>query len=528
MDNALPLGRSNFAALRTRDEIYVDKTALIHRLCRSDAKIFLTRPRRFGKSLLVSTFETLFKDGLRHFQGLAIERLWRDQTYPVVRLDFSEIKEFSTADEFKAKFDEKLAATLAPVGFQLDPKRFGLMVQLSLWFASLQPSSLVILIDEYDAPLTQCLDRPDLFEKVRSVLSEFHLILKSNEGCLRFFFMTGITKFSNTSIFSAFNNLQDISLDPLYGDLLGYTDQEIRTFFSPHLDRAAAALSMSREHLLEELKAKYAGFSFDEKAEHHVYCPWSVLNFLNRPDRGMQNYWYASGGQPVVLKKFLANHALSRPMAYSETKEIRLSELNAARQYDVIGLDALLAQAGYYTIKSVTPDGYAVLGYPNEEVAVSMAELSADELLAGRRIRRTGASPVCTAMTMGDVDEVLRYFNDAVDAIDYARYPIVNEASCRACLQGLLIGAALIPKVEIRNAGGRSDLEVEVDGKRWIFELKFARKTAEVSPLLDEAIEKIRACRYGGPRENDGSIRVAAVFDAASRQFTAWRTVALA
>lgn len=97
--------------------------------------------------------------------------------------------------------------------------------------------------------MTQCLDRPDLFEKVRSVLSEFHLILKSNEGCLRFFFMTGIAKFSNTSIFSAFNNLQDISLDPLYGDLLGYTDQEIRTFFSPHLDRAAAALSMSREHL---------------------------------------------------------------------------------------------------------------------------------------------------------------------------------------------------------------------------------------------------------------------------------------
>lgn len=285
---------------------------------------------------------------------------------------------------------------------------------------------------------------------------------------------------------------------------------------------------MSREHLLEELKAKYDGFSFDEKTEHHVYCPWSVLNFLNRPDRGMQNYWYASGGQPAVLKKYLANHALSRPMAYSETKEIRLSELNAARQYDDIGLDVLLAQAGYYTIKSVTPDRYAVLGYPNEEVAVSMAELYADELLAGRRIRRTGASPVRTAMTMGDVDEVLRYFNDAVDAIDYARYPIVDEASCRAYLQVLLIGAALIQKVEIHNAGGRSDLEVEVDGKRWIFEFKFARKTAEVSPLLDEAVEQIRACRYGGPRENDGSIRVAAVFDAASRQFTAWRTVDLA
>ena len=286
----LPLGRSTFATLRARNEIYVDKTDLIYQLARFDSKIFLARPRRFGKSLLISTLESLFKYGLRDFKGLAIEKLWNDKTYQVVRLDLSEIKEFSTADEFKLKFHDKLITKFSAAGFQYKNNDSLVMTQLSEWLSLQEPSCLVVLIDEYDAPLTSCLDDPSLFKIVRSTMSELFLTLKSNEGCLRFFFMTGITKFSNTSIFSAFNNLQDISLYPTYGTLLGYTEEEIRFFFEDYLIRAADRLHLTEQQILEQLRENYDGFSFDMDVSTHVYCPWSVLNFLNYPEMGFQNY----------------------------------------------------------------------------------------------------------------------------------------------------------------------------------------------------------------------------------------------
>ena len=537
MLKALPLGRSSFVTLRTRNEIYVDKTALVYQIAQYDPKVFLARPRRFGKSLLISTFESLFKDGIKYFHGLAIEKLWTDRTYSVIRLDFSEIREFSDAQTFKTKFHEKLAASFSVFGFSYKKNHFDLMIQLSSWLASLEPSSLVILIDEYDSPLTNCLNKPKLFEAVRSLMSEFFLILKANEGCLRFFFMTGITKFSSTNIFSAFNNLQDISMNPVFGSLLGYTEDEICTYFSDYLEESAQALNTSSSEVLLRLKDQYDGFCFDSKAQTHVFCPWSVLSFFRFPQLGFENYWYATGGQSSVLQKYLINHPLSNPIAYSDVKEIRLSDLNASRQYDDIGLDALLTQAGYFTIRKVTEDGYAVLGYPNQEVASSMAQLYADKLIQGERIRSSASTPIRAAMRNGDLEAVIEYFNDAVNAIDYHRYPITDEASCRAYLQVLLIGAALIPKVETHSALGRSDMEVDVDGRHWVFEFKYARKSSDVEKSLADAIEQIKTHRYGyapntiassntdSKADNTGLLRVALVFNGTERRFTAWQQI---
>lgn len=219
---------------------------------------------------------------------------------------------------------------------------------------------VLILNDEYDAPLTACLDKPELFECVRSLMSKFFLTLKANEGCQRFFFMTGITKFSNTS-----NNLQDISLDSLFGSLLGYTEEEISKYFDEYLSLASQTLALSKAKVLDKLRYHYDGFCFDERSQFHVYCPWSVLNFFNRPDRGFQNYWYTGGGQPTVLMKYLSHHVLSQPINYDDNKTVRLSDLNASRQYEEISLDVLLTQAGYYTIREVTDDKYVFLGYPS-------------------------------------------------------------------------------------------------------------------------------------------------------------------
>ena len=440
-------------------------------------------------------------------------------------MDFSEIKEFSTAEEFKQKFIEKLLVEFSTVGFELKKPELGFFVQLSAWLGTLPPKSLVILIDEYDAPLTNCLDNTKLFSEIRSVMSDLFLTLKSREGCQRFFFMTGITKFSNTSIFSAFNNLQDISLDTYFGTLLGYTEEEIRRDFGLYLKRAATDLELDEESILRALKQNYDGFCFDEKALSHVFCPWSVLNFFSRPDRGLQNYWYASGGQASVLKKYLVNHKLEEPISFDQVKQVRLSELNASRQYDDVGIDVLLTQSGYLTIRSVRPNGYAILGYPNREVALSMAQLYADELLRGLPLEQPQDPMISDIMAHEDTRTVVEAFNKAVSAIDYQRYPIVDEASCRAYLQVLLIGAAMIPRVEVHNALGRSDMEVEVGNRCWLFEFKFAQKSSEVETLLNRALSQIQARRYGEISDGKELIRVALVFNAEERRFSAWKVL---
>ena len=296
-------------------------------------------------------------------------------------------------------------------------------------------------------------------------------------------------------------------------------------YFSEYLSRAASALNLSREDLLQKLREQYDGFSFDRQAKTHVYCPWSVLNFLTKPAEGFQNYWYTSGGQPAVLLKYLTQHPLSQPITYSEQREIRLSELGAAGQYDEMGLDVLLTQAGYYTIRQVTDDQYAVLGYPNHEVSMSMAQLYADELLKGRRIRPTGGSSIYKIMCEADLDEVINQLNTVVSAIDYQRYPITDEASCRAYLQVLLIGAAMIPRVEIHNALGRSDMEVEAGHRHWVFEFKYAKQETQVPTLLEEAVKQMKERRYGTNHSNQKLLRVTLVFSEKSRQFVAWEEV---
>ena len=523
MIQGLPLGSSNFKALRSHNEIYVDKTSLIFELANTRGKLFLARPRRFGKSLLISTFESLFKDGLKDFKGLAIEKYWTDKTYPVVRLDFSELKEFNTVAQFSTNFIEMLRLKFAAAGFTTEKNEPFLILKLSDWLSSLEPSSLVILVDEYDAPLTVCLDQPELFAGVRSLMSQFFLTLKANEGCQRFFFMTGITKFSNTSIFSAFNNLLDISLNPVFGTLLGYTDEEIQHYFKEYLDRAASRLNVDVSEVLTNLKANYDGFSFDMKASTHVYCPWSVLNFLAYPEMGYANYWYMSGGQPSVLMKYLLNHSLEKPISFNKEKLVRLSDLDATSQYNEINLDVLLTQAGYFSIRSVREDGYAVLGYPNQEVAISMAQLYSDELLKGKPLELAPEPSISEVLARGSCEDVIRIFNRVVGAIDYKRYPISDEASCRAYMQVLLMGAAMLPRVEVHNALGRSDMEVHVSKRHWIFEFKYAKNDNNVSELLDQAVEQIQNKQYGCSSSENEVIRVALVFSSKKRSFTAWK-----
>ena len=337
--------------------------------------------------------------------------------------------------------------------------------------------------------------------------------------------MTGITKISNTSIFSALNDLTDISLDTKYSTLLGLTEREISLYFEDYLSRAEKALKISRNELLDKIRENYDGFCFDRTGKNHVYCPWSVLNFLNNPEEGFLNYWYASGGQPRVLLNYLKSHKIANPFAFDENVQIRLSELMAAREYKKIGIEALLAQAGYLTIRSVRSNGYVELGYPNKEVELSMAQLYADELLRGNNLDPLGVPMLSELIESGTLNDIVARFNDGINLIDYQNFPITTEAACRASIQLFLMGAALMPEVEKHSALGRRDLEVRAGNRHWVFEFKFAADAHEVPKLLERGKEQILSRRYGeGPQE--GELRRAVlVFNAETRRFEKWLEV---
>lgn len=529
MAEFLPLGQSEFSAIRENGSIYVDKTRMIAELASQPAaKVFLARPRRFGKSLLVSAFDALFSHRMDLFKGLAAETLWKDEkSYPVIRLDFSRVKVFKRQEDFRSKLDALLRERSLDAGLNYeacgDPiASFGLMLSRVLKSGG----KVVLLIDEYDAPLTEHLDQPQLFEQVRDALSEFYSLVKSLDGVFRFVFITGITRFSHTSIFSAFNNLRDISLMSKYGTLLGYTEEEIVSNFSAFLKEAQEELGLSPDELMQELRRHYDGYCFDRDLKTHVFAPWSVLNFLDSPESGFLNYWYLSGGRPAVLLNIMKSSSLASPEAYAKKQIVPSERLAGAQDYAGIDPLALLVQAGYLTLKGKGAQGEYFLGYPNQEVSESMGWLYADEMTGGNRMQATAGLDLRSIFSAGRPEELARLFNKMFNAIDCTRYPVRDEAACRAFLQVLMLGAGLKPEVEVRSALGRSDLEVELGEAHWVFELKFARKGEDEAPLLDAAIRQLADRRYGETPHRKALKRLALVFSEEKRGFTAWKEAA--
>lgn len=265
----LSLGTSSFRGLHKANQLYVDKTRLIFDLASQRRKYLLVRPRRFGKSLLISTLETLFKNGLEDFCGLESEKLWKgEMTYSVVKFDFSEIKPIFGFKKFEKDLKDRLINNFSSLGFSYDPNSASLFSQLSKWLGEQPANSSVMLVDEYDAPLTSSLNDKTLFKEVRGLLSEFYAPLKANDEAIRFLLITGITKFNKASIFSELNNLVDISLNPQFSSLLGYTHEEVERYFDSYLSDASVALGLSKEDLLiKKLAKQYDGFCFEISAK---------------------------------------------------------------------------------------------------------------------------------------------------------------------------------------------------------------------------------------------------------------------
>ena len=305
-----PIGIQTFSKLREGNYVYVDKTELVYRMTHgASGYIFLSRPRRFGKSLLTSTLHSYFEGRKELFEGLAIECLEKEWTsYPVLHFDMSTAKHMDK-DRLLSELERKLYGYEQIYGRDESAIYTNQRLESLIQRAYAQTGQkVVVLIDEYDAPLTVCMNNPELFDFVRKKLSRLYASFKNYEGVIRFLFLTGISKFNKTSIFSELNTLTDISLSPRYGSLLGYTHEEVVEYFKNYLDRSAKALGIESDQLLDKLVSQYDGFCFEETVSKKVFAPWSLLSFFAEPERGFKNYWFESGGRPYALLEYLKSH----------------------------------------------------------------------------------------------------------------------------------------------------------------------------------------------------------------------------
>ncbi len=502
----------------------MDKTAWLYALACRQEKFLLTRPRRFGKSSLVSTLASLFGEGLKDFSGLAIESLWQDKTYAVVTLDFSDLSSFDTFDVFREQLHERLTQAFAPHGFAWEAasgRRF--FSQLSAWLRKQPAASLVLLVDDYDAPLRACLGDPERFKRVSRELASFYAEVKSHDAAFRFVFLTGVTKLGQTGLFaSGLNDVTDISLDPAYGALLGFTREELKAYFGALLRQAQKTLGLSEDALLEAMARHFGGYCFDREASTTVFHPWAVMNFLQAPDAGLGNEWLRTGGWMAEWREYFKTQAKKNSALLNEGQVISEAVLSASADGKTVSDKALLTQAGGFTIKKVQSGGFE-LGCPNDDVVASMAAFHS-EWLDGR------GPDDAEALARGRLDAVAAEFNRRLEALDDERSLVTDEAVGRALQQVLRRGSKHSGAIKVHNAFERPELAVEAGSCRWVFEGKFRPKEESAqeagAKLLAEACEQVSS-RCGGERTARGEERFRAVrvLSEAKRQLVGWRLV---
>ena len=360
----LPIGIQTFSDIRTQGYLYVDKTELMWQIANTGKPYFLSRPRRFGKSLLLSTFEAYFEGKKELFEGLAIEKLedkW--EKHPVLHLDLNAEK-YDTIESLNAILSYQLTQWEAIYGKGEDEdtlsNRFRGIIQRAYEQTG---KGVVVLVDEYDKPLLQALHNKELMEAYRVILKAFYGVLKSKDSCLRFAFLTGVTKFSQVSVFSDLNQLNDISMSKNYATICGITKQELLEYFTPELEALAEENDLSFEETVETMTRQYDGYHFHQKGEG-VFNPFSVLNAFDKMEFG--NYWFQTG-TPTFLVELLkkSDYDLRTLMDGVEASANTFSEYRVEEDNPI----PLIYQSGYLTIKDFDKEfKIYTLGFPNDEV----------------------------------------------------------------------------------------------------------------------------------------------------------------
>jgi hypothetical protein len=489
----LPIGIQSFANLREGGFLYVDKTKELHQLVTSGRVFFLSRPRRFGKSLLVSAMEALFRGEKRLFEGLYIYDKWDwEQQFPVIRLDFGG-RAYSSGEELKLSLTDFVEAKAKDYRLSLSANT--LPDKLMELLEKLHQSTgrqAVVLVDEYDKPITDHLSCLDVAETNRKILQNFYQVLKAADEHLRFIFFTGVSKFSKVSIFSGLNNLNDITMDDRYAAICGYTQAELERCFAEHIREMAEYHKQPTEEIIDEIRRWYNGYSWDGATS--VYNPFSTLLLLDK--KIFVDHWFATG-TPTFLVNLIKER--NDVVVFLQPSKIYSSDLNSY-DYTQLNTQQLLFQTGYLTVKQVAraflkDDTVYVVGVPNEEVRVAMTKYLVSSY-ADYPVSKIGVMRDAMAQQLYDSNPVA--LAQGLQEM-FARIPYQLHVPKEAYYHSLLL-------LWLNLLGFKVDAEVSTDKGRidavwtWgdrvvIAEVKYSAKK-KLKPLTEKAFAQILDRRY--------------------------------
>ena len=471
----------SFEAVRKANYLYVDKTKHLERLVTTNKYYFLSRPRRFGKSLFLSTLKAYFLGKKELFKGLYIETVEKDWTeYPVIYLDLNS-GIYTTEEELYRVLNYPMQRLEQK--YSIDVKEPSLSVRLKnivLTAFEQTGKQVVILVDEYDKPLLQTIDNEELHDKFKTILKGVYSILKECDEYIRFGFLTGVTKFSKISLFSDLNNLMDISLDENYTDICGITEEEIKTNFKEHLQAFAEKENTTKEDILSQLKAMYDGYHFSKNTDVDIYNPFSLINSLTR--REFENYWFQTGTPTFLIKLLQENDYDLKDLSEGNITARDLTSKESMLNAPI----ALFYQSGYLTIKDYNKkSGAYKLGYPNKEVEESFLDFILPKYMhTNENASFSYVEKMYENLENGEIEDFLKTMKTFFASVPYDlikdtenHYQTVIFIICK------LIG--FIVEAEYKIVNGRIDMIVRTDNFLYLFEFKFDKSAEEALEQID-------------------------------------------
>ena len=531
----------SFIKFYLNNYIYVDKTKYIKDLIKLE-RVFISRPRRFGKSLTLDTIATLFETGVEpYFKGTWIYDKWTEPTYPVLRLNFLNFDK-NSIEKFNNKLNSKITefAELNHVTTFKEKEEAEDSIDHLLEQLRLENRQIVILIDEYDCQMTANINNETLYKQFQEKIKSFYANIK-DKLAIKFLGITGVTRLKDVAIFSVGSDINDITNSSAYSQMIGFTRDEIKKFYIDYLKLAASyenncnvdeVTDTQIESLLDRLAQNYDGYCFDEFYKKKVFSTWSVNKFFQSVVSNkfvyFGEYWYDNGGLPSILANYLQTHKLNA-LDYidkDKTINIKVNDFKNPTSLTSINQNVLMCQTGYLTLRSpVYSKGFMTLGIPNSEVYNALFSLMALNVFDDTKLENVNEQILAQS---NDVGEIIGLFNTVLNTVSYDNYPINTEAMVQQLLYTYLKGICNSVSAELHSSKGRADLVIESDNRRIVFEFKYAENETEAKAKLSEAVEQIKTRDYGNilPKKNE-LLRIATVFNADPkvRAFTEYQEV---
>ena len=512
MNRKYPIGIQSFENIRKEGYLYVDKTALIYQLVQTGKYYFLSRPRRFGKSLLLSTLQAYYEGKKELFEGLAMASLEKDwKTYPVLLLDLN-AQRYDSVDSLTSILNDTLCEWERLYGTQESETTLSLRFKGVIQRAAEKTGrNVVVLIDEYDKPMLQAIHNKELQSSYRNILKAFYGVLKSKDAYLQFALLTGVTKFSKVSVFSDLNNLMDISMDNRYAAICGITEQELVTDLGEYIRDLSETLQMSYEDLLRELQERYDGYHFVEDSEG-LYNPFSLLNTFARKKLG--NYWFETGTPTYLVELLKENHYPLEHLTYEQATADTLTGIDTVDSSPI----PVLYQSGYLTIKDYDPEFETyTLGFPNKEVEEGFTRF----LLPYYAHIRSGSSAFhivnfVKEVRSGNIDGFMKRLQSFFSGTPYELVRDL-ELHYQNVLFIIFRLVGFYAQAEYHTSEGRVDLVIRTDQFIYVMEFK-------LDGTAEEALQQIEEKQYALPFVSDSRrlFKVGVNFSNATRNIEKW------